>query len=91
MEQQEKIEETREAVLTEICRKARKSALLLGCASSAEKNQWLSAMADALENNIAPVMAANGIDMEKGAAKGLSSAMLDRLRLDEKRIRGMER
>lgn len=89
MEQQEKIEETREAVLTEICRKARKSALLLGCASSAEKNQWLSAMADALENNIAPVMAANGIDMEKGAAKGLSSAMLDRLRLDEKRIRGM--
>ena len=89
MEQQEKIEETREAVLTEICRKARKSALLLGCASTAEKNQWLSAMAEALEKNTASIMDANRIDMENGAAKGLSSAMLDRLRLDEKRIRAM--
>lgn len=75
--------------LENICRKARKSALLLGCASSGEKNRWLAAMADALENNIAPLLQANKLDMEKGAAKGLSSAMLDRLKLDEKRILSM--
>ncbi|MBP5183269.1 MAG: glutamate-5-semialdehyde dehydrogenase [Lentisphaeria bacterium] len=75
--------------LEEQCRKARKSALLLGCASSEEKNRWLSAMADALEENMGSILFANASDMEKGRAKGLSSAMLDRLRLDEKRIRAM--
>ena len=75
--------------LEEQCRKARKSALLLGCASSEEKNRWLSAMADALEKNMGSILDANASDMEKGKAKGLSSAMLDRLRLDEKRIKAM--
>ena len=75
--------------LENICRKARKSALLLACASSADKNQWLLAMAKALEENTATILAANRIDLEKGAAKGLSGAMLDRLRLDEKRVKGM--
>lgn len=75
--------------LENICRKARKSALLLGCASSADKNKWLLAMAEALEENTSVILAANSTDLEKGAAKGLSGAMLDRLRLDEKRIKGM--
>ena len=75
--------------LEEQCRKARKSALLLGCASSEEKNRWLSAMADALEKNMGSILDANASDMKKGEEKNLSSAMLDRLRLDEKRIRAM--
>ena len=75
--------------LEEQCRKARKSALLLGCASSEEKNRWLSAMADALEKNMGSILDANASDMKKGEEKNLSSAMLDRLRLDEKRIKAM--
>ncbi len=46
-------------------------------------------MADALEKNAAAIKAANALDMEAGAKMGLSSAMLDRLKLDDKRIAAM--
>ena len=46
-------------------------------------------MADALEQNAAAIKEANALDMEVGAKMGLSSAMLDRLKLDDKRIAGM--
>lgn len=52
------------------------------------KNSALKAMAKALVNNKAEILAANAIDLEK--AKGtVSEVMLDRLMLDEKRIEGM--
>ena len=52
------------------------------------KNQALLAMADALENNIEDILTANAADVE--AAKGvLNDVMIDRLRLDKKRILGM--
>ena len=46
-------------------------------------------MADAIDANTALILAENGRDMEAGKANGLSAAMLDRLRLDEKRIKGI--
>ena len=46
-------------------------------------------MATALEQNAAAIKDANALDMEFGAKHGLSSAMLDRLKLDDKRIAGM--
>src|ERR1039457_2746104 len=46
-------------------------------------------MADALEQNAAPIKDANTLDMEVGAKMGLTSAMLDRLKLDDKRIAAM--
>ena len=52
------------------------------------KNQALLKMADALEANAADILQANALDVEN--AKGvLSDVMIDRLRLDEKRIAGM--
>jgi len=57
--------------------------------TTAEKNACLLAMADALETNGDALKQANALDMEAGAKMGLSSAMLDRLKLDDKRIAAM--
>ncbi len=46
-------------------------------------------MADALERSEAIIKEANARDMEVGANMGLSAAMLDRLKLDDKRIKAM--
>ncbi|MBM3830429.1 MAG: glutamate-5-semialdehyde dehydrogenase [Verrucomicrobia bacterium] len=57
--------------------------------SSEEKNRALFAMADALVNRAPQLKEANAKDMATGAQMGLSSAMLDRLKLDDKRIAAM--
>jgi glutamate-5-semialdehyde dehydrogenase len=46
-------------------------------------------MADALEKHASALKAANALDMQTGAQMGLSEAMLDRLKLDDKRIATM--
>jgi glutamate-5-semialdehyde dehydrogenase len=48
-------------------------------------------MATALEQNADAIKSANALDMEFGASHGLSAAMLDRLKLDDRRIAGMAR
>lgn len=50
------------------------------------KRRLLHAMADALDADASAVLAANARDMEAASANGTSSAMLDRLRLDEARV-----
>ena len=63
---------------------ARKAATL----TTEKKNAALMQMADALEENAKEILSANAIDLQN--AKGvLPDVMLDRLRLDEKRISGM--
>jgi glutamate-5-semialdehyde dehydrogenase len=57
--------------------------------TTAEKNACLLAMADAIERGADAIKRANALDMTAGAESGLSSAMLDRLKLDDKRIAGM--
>ena len=60
----------------------------LATAGTEKKNAALMAMADALEEDCAAILEANAADVE--AARGsVSDVMLDRLRLDEKRIAGM--
>ncbi len=68
---------------------AKADARKLATATTAGKNSWLNAMADAIDANTALILAENSRDMEAGKANGLSAAMLDRLRLDEKRIKGI--
>ena len=46
-------------------------------------------MADLIESETAAIIEANSADLEYGREKGLTDAMLDRLRLDEKRIQAM--
>ncbi len=66
-----------------------KAAARNACYLTAEKkNAVLLAMADALEKDAEKILAANEIDLEN--AKGvLPEVMLDRLKLDKKRIAGM--
>ena len=69
--------------------KAVRASRMLAVMPPDEKSCCLVRMADELEASAGEILKANAIDMEKGAANGLSGAMLDRLRLDEARIRGM--
>jgi acyl-CoA reductase-like NAD-dependent aldehyde dehydrogenase len=75
--------------MTALAKQARASSRELAKLSTDEKNRCLIAMADALEKNADAIKTANSHDMEAGAQMGLSSAMLDRLKLDAKRIAGM--
>jgi glutamate-5-semialdehyde dehydrogenase len=77
--------------MTALARQAKAAARELAKLSSQEKDACLLEMADALDQNAAAIQAANTLDLEAGAQAGLSSAMLDRLRLDGERIAGMAR
>lgn len=68
---------------------ARAAAAELAYASAERKHAALIGAADAVWARRAEIVAANALDMEFGVAKGLSPAMLDRLQLDEGRIRGI--
>src|SRR5712692_585219 len=72
-----------------LARQAKAASRELAKLTTAEKNSCLLAMAAALEENSAPLTAANALDMEAGAQLGLSRAMLDRLKLDDSRIAAM--
>ncbi|MES2474421.1 MAG: glutamate-5-semialdehyde dehydrogenase [Verrucomicrobiota bacterium] len=70
-------------------RQARAAAHKLAQLTSDEKNAILRAMATAIRKRVPELLAANAKDLAAGAQKGLSSAMLDRLKLDENRIEAM--
>jgi glutamate-5-semialdehyde dehydrogenase len=76
-------------IVAQMTAAARKAARELGRASDAQKAQALMAAAASLRAAEAPILKANALDMEAGAAGGLSPAMLDRLRLDADRLEGV--
>ncbi|MGO9994784.1 MAG: glutamate-5-semialdehyde dehydrogenase [Steroidobacteraceae bacterium] len=78
-------------IMGAIGRAARAAALALSVASSEQKNLALQGAAAALRARRHKILAANDRDMCEATAKGLSPAMLDRLRLDEKRVEAMAR
>ena len=69
--------------------KAVKAARALAVMKSADKVKLLYAMADAIMMNSEAIKAANAIDMANGEKNGLTPAMLDRLFLNDDRIKGM--
>ena len=78
-----------EESILQMGRQARAAAYRLAQLSSDEKNAILRAMASSIRANAAALMEANDKDLAAGVEKGLSAAMLDRLRLDEARIEAM--
>jgi glutamate-5-semialdehyde dehydrogenase len=72
-----------------LARAAREASRPLAALSAAVKDELLRRMADALEAAIPELLTANERDLQGGRDKGLSEAMLDRLRLDETRITAM--
>ncbi|NCA70379.1 MAG: glutamate-5-semialdehyde dehydrogenase [Sphingobacteriia bacterium] len=77
------------AYMSDLGQRARAAARAMARAATAEKNQALMAMADAIEQRRPELVAANRVDLEQGAAKGLDAALLDRLELTEGRIDDM--
>ncbi len=78
-------------VMNELGRRARAAALVLRAAPRKQKDAALLAAAAALRADVDDILAANAKDMEAATARGISGAMLDRLKLDEARIEGIAR
>ncbi|WP_424943019.1 glutamate-5-semialdehyde dehydrogenase [Aliiroseovarius crassostreae] len=76
-------------MMTQIGERAKAASKELGFAPSEAKEKALMAAADACWARRDEIIAANAKDMEFGREKGLSDAMMDRLMLDETRIKGM--
>lgn len=70
-------------------KEAKLASEILGITDTAKKNETLLHTADLLEKETASILAANAIDVQNAEQKGVSPAMVDRLRLNEKRIAGM--
>lgn len=68
---------------------AKSAARKMAIVSTVTKNNALNAMADALIENTNAIIEANKKDMENGREKGLTESLLDRLLLDEGRIKSM--
>jgi glutamate-5-semialdehyde dehydrogenase len=75
--------------MVQLAKNAKAASRELAKLTTAGKNSCLFAMADALEKNSDAIKKANELDMETGAKLNLSSAMLDRLKLDDTRISAM--
>lgn len=76
---------------TELAAKAKRASRPLALASAAEKNRALVAMGEALERRSGEILLENAKDVSEGRKKGLSTALIDRLMLDEQRLRGIAR
>ena len=75
--------------IRELAASAKQAARTLATASSDAKNTALLAMASAIEESADDLKAANAQDLADGEKAGLSAALLDRLRLTDKRIAAM--
>ncbi|MHB8791885.1 MAG: glutamate-5-semialdehyde dehydrogenase [Thermoleophilia bacterium] len=75
--------------IKEMCEKARQASRELAALPAATKNKALNEIAMALERRTSEILRENRDDVKEGKAAHLSEAMMDRLMLDEDRIREM--
>ena len=76
-------------LMAELGRKARAAAGPLAIASAERKHAALIAMADALLRRKELILNANVLDVQAAEAAGTAASFIDRLKLDETRIRAM--
>jgi glutamate-5-semialdehyde dehydrogenase len=72
-----------------VCAAAKAAAPVLAGTSTAQRDAVLEAMAAHIDAGHDVILRANARDVRAGAEAGLSTAMLDRLRLDPDRLRGI--
>ena len=72
----------------DILKAAKAHAPALAMVDTQKKNEALLAMAQALEENTQAILVANALDLEAAQGK-IAPVMLDRLALNERRIRGL--
>ena len=89
MNVQTKTPDALEADMLAMGRSARAAASRLREASPEQKNKALLAAADAIRAASAEILAANEADMKAAAARNLTPALLDRLKLDANRVEAM--
>ena len=70
-------------------KRARATLAFMSQVDSEQKNKALITIADKLEKNSDRIIEANAIDLEQGRNNGLSDGLLDRLMLNEERIKAM--
>lgn len=75
-------------IIDEMGMKAKAASRQLAVAGE-KKNDALRTIAKALIENQDAIIAANKVDLDNGEKNGLSAALIDRLRLDEGRIKGV--
>ncbi len=75
--------------VTDKARSVKERSRRLGLLSSEEKDQALLRAADALEGSMETILGANAMDCETAKNAGASDQFLDRLRLNEDRVRAM--
>lgn len=78
-----------ERIMLAIGHHARSAAAVLATTGAAVRDAALHAAAGALREHSGRILAANREDLESAGARGLSAALLDRLRLDSGRIEAM--
>ncbi|WP_143187195.1 aldehyde dehydrogenase family protein, partial [Microbacterium sp. AR7-10] len=54
--------------------------------TSADKARLLETIAEAIESSTARIVEANALDIERGRADAIGESLIDRLRLDERRV-----
>jgi glutamate-5-semialdehyde dehydrogenase len=69
--------------------KVKSASRILATMSGNERNRILREMAQALRDNTAKIISANNIDMQKAHENNLTSSLIERLMLDNKRIDAM--
>jgi glutamate-5-semialdehyde dehydrogenase len=75
--------------VAQICSQAKEASRVLGTIDGRTRNAALEAMAEALESRTEEILEANSRDMAAGDEAGLSSALLDRLKLTAERLTGI--
>ncbi len=73
----------------EVARACRDAGAVIAALSTSAKRHVLNEMAAALEAQSPAILAANARDVDVAQSKGLSAAMIDRLRLDAERLAGV--
>lgn len=77
------------ALMHDIGRRAKEAARVLALAEPAKKTAALHAAAKAVRHDASAILQANAADLADARKKGETSAFLDRLLLDDKRIKAM--
>ncbi len=78
-----------QAALAGLGRRAKAASAVLAMASTEAKDRALHAAADLLVERSADILAANRIDIARAESEGVSSTVIDRLRLDDSRVVAM--
>ena len=76
-------------MLTVLGVNAKNAARFLLSVGTKQKNDALSAVASALEENTEYILSQNAVDINNAKANGMNPSLIDRLRLDESRIKGI--